>query len=213
MLNAVKSVMDFVLHIDKNLLFVTQQYGMLSYAFLFGILFMETGFVLMPFLPGDSLLFAAGSLSSFGAFNIWRVLAVSIVAAFLGDTVNYWIGRFVGPQIFERDNRFIKKAHLKKAHEFYEKHGAFAIVLSRFVPIVRTFAPFVAGISQMSYMTFLMYNLLGGVLWVLLFTLAGFFFGNIPVVRDHFELAMVAIILVSVVPVAIELIKARQHKV
>ena len=170
-----KLLVDFFLHIDKHLIAVTQQYGMWSYAILFLVLFMETGFVVTPFLPGDSLLFAAGSLSALGSFNVWVLLAVCIFAAFAGDTVNYWIGRFFGEQLFARDRKFLKKAHLDKAQKFYEKHGGFAIILARFVPIVRTFAPCVAGISKMSYPKFLAYNLVGGVLWVsLLFSPATF---------------------------------------
>ena len=172
---------------------------------------METGLVVTPFLPGDSLLFAAGSISSTGEFNLLLVMIVCIIAAFVGDTVNYWIGRSVGPKIFESNNPFFKKAYLEKAQSFYKKHGGFAIILSRFVPIVRTFAPCVAGISKMSYPTFLLYNIIGGTLWVLLFTSLGFFFGNIPLVKSHFELVMVAIVLVSVVPLVIEFIKGRRE--
>lgn len=207
-----KALLDFFLHIDKHLILITEQYGAWSYALLFLVLFMETGVVVTPFLPGDSLLFAAGSLSALGSFNVWALLVVCIVAAFLGDTVNYWIGHFFGAQIFAKDRKFLKKAHLDKAQKFYDKHGGFAIVLARFVPIVRTFAPCVAGISKMSYPKFLMYNLLGGVLWVALFVLAGHFFGNIPFVKHNFELVMVVIVLISVVPILYEVIKGKMEK-
>lgn len=207
-----KWFIDFILHIDKNLLLITQQYGLWSYAIIFVIIFMETGFIVTPFLPGDSLLFAAGSLAALGSLNVVSVLLVCIVAAFVGDTLNYWIGRAIGPQLFEHNIPLLKKSHLHKAQAFYEKHGGFAIVLARFVPIVRTFAPCVAGISKMKYTTFMMYNLIGGVLWVSLFTLLGFLFGNIPFVRAHFEYVMIAIILISVVPIVIEFFKERKSK-
>lgn len=205
-----KAILDFFLHIDKHLVLITQQYGMWSYGILFFVLFMETGFVVTPFLPGDSLLFAAGSLSALGAFNLWVLLFLCILAAFLGDTVNYWIGHFFGEKLFEKDRKFLKKEHLAKAQAFYDKHGGFAIVLARFVPIVRTFAPCVAGISKMSYPHFLAYNLLGGALWVSLFVLTGHFFGNIPFVKHNFELVMVVIVLISVVPIAFEFMKGRK---
>jgi membrane-associated protein len=204
-------LLDFILHIDKHLVLITQQYGALSYFILFSIIFMETGLVIMPFLPGDSLLFAAGSLAALGSFNIFSLLFLCIVAAFIGDTVNYWIGRSLGNALIAKNSRFIKKSHIEKAQKFYEKHGAFAIVLARFVPIVRTFAPFVAGIGEMHYPTFMMYNLLGGVVWVSLFTLAGYFLGNIPFVQEHFEYAVVLIVLVSVGPLVFEFIKHKME--
>jgi membrane-associated protein len=207
-----KTILDYVLHIDKNLLILTQQYGIWTYVILFIVLFMETGVIVTPFLPGDSLLFAAGSLSALGAFNIWILWAVCVVAAFAGDTANYWIGRIFGKKLYESNNRFLKKEHFDKAHAFYEKHGGFAIVLARFVPIVRTFAPCVAGMSNMSYHTFMLYNLLGGVLWVSLFVLSGFFLGNIPFVKHNFELVMVFIVLISVVPIMMEVIKSKREK-
>ncbi len=207
-----KMLLDFVLHIDKHLISITQQYGNLSYLILFLVLFCETGLVILPFLPGDSLLFAAGSLSALGSFNLWWLLIICITAAFIGDTVNYWIGHFFGERLFAKDRAFLKKEHLHKAQEFYEKHGAFAIVLARFVPIVRTFAPCVAGISKMSYSHFMIYNFLGGALWVSLFVLTGHFFGNIPFVKHNFEVVMVVIVLISVVPIAYEFIKAKMSK-
>jgi membrane-associated protein len=207
-----KWAIDFILHIDKNLLMVVNQYGMWSYFILFVIIFCETGLVILPFLPGDSLLFAAGSLAALGAFKVWILLLLCIAAAFIGDTVNYWIGRTVGPQLFEKNTKLLKKSHLEKAQKFYEKHGGFAIVLARFVPIVRTFAPCVAGISKMNYGVFMMYNFLGGVLWVSLFTLAGFFFGNIPFVKHNFEYVMFVIVIISVLPIVFEYVKGKQEK-
>ncbi len=210
-MTTLKWCIDFVLHIDRNLLAITQQYGMWSYSFLFVIIFMETGFVVTPFLPGDSLLFAAGSLAALGSLNIWVVWALCVAAAFTGDTVNYWIGRLIGPQLFETNNRFLKKKHLEKAQAFYDKHGGFAVVLARFVPIVRTFAPCAAGISKMKYPVFMLYNFLGGILWVSLFVFTGYFFGNIPFVKAHFEYVMVLIIAISLVPIAFEFVKERLH--
>ncbi len=206
----IKWALDFILHIDRNLLFIVHQYGTWSYAILSFVIFLETGFVVTPFLPGDSLLFAAGSLAALGALNIWVLFAICVASAFLGDTVNYWVGRLLGDQLFEKHNRLLKKEHLIKAQQFYEKHGGFAVVLARFVPIVRTFAPCAAGMSKMRYPVFMIYNLIGGTLWVALFLFAGYFFGNVPFVKDHFELAMVAIILVSVVPIAYEFIQSRR---
>ena len=206
-----QSLINFILHIDKYLLQIVNQYGMASYAILFAIIFMETGLVVTPFLPGDSLLFAAGALSAQGAFSIWGLLILLVVAAFLGDTVNYWIGRFIGPKAFNSQSKFLKKEYLEKAQAFYEKHGGKAIVLARFVPIVRTFAPFVAGIGKMHYTTFLSYNLIGGIAWVLSFTLMGFFFGNLPIIRDNFHYSVFAIVGLSLVPMIVEVIKSRQE--
>jgi membrane-associated protein len=211
-MSTLRFLLDFFLHIDKHLLDLTQQYGVWTYALLFLVLFMETGFVVTPFLPGDSLLFAAGSLAALGAFNIWFLLIMCIVAAFLGDTVNYWIGHFLGEKLFEKENFLLKKSYLKKAQDFYAKHGGFAIVLARFVPIVRTFAPFVAGMSKMKYPQFLAYNLVGGVAWVSLFLLAGNFFGNIPFVKHNFHYVMVVIVLISVVPILLETIQLRREQ-
>jgi len=208
-MDILKLILDFVLHIDKHLVAITQQYGNLTYVLLFIILFCETGLVILPFLPGDSLLFAAGSLAAIGSLNIWVLLVVSIIAAFVGDTVNYWIGHFFGAKLFEKDRGFVKKEYLKKAEAFYDKHGVFAIVLARFVPIVRTFAPCVAGISKMKYSHFMIYNFVGGTLWVSLFLLAGHFFGNIPIVKEHFEVVIVVILAISIVPIALEFLKAK----
>jgi membrane-associated protein len=212
MFETLKTVVEIFLHIDKYLASIIAQYGPATYAILFTIVFMETGLVITPFLPGDSLLFAAGTFAAIGSFDIVLLLLLLIVAAFLGDTVNYWIGHTIGPVAFEKDNRFFKKEHLLKAQHFYEKHGGIAIVIARFVPIVRTFAPFVAGISKMNYFQFLFYNLIGGIIWVGLFTLAGYFFGNVPFVRDNFHYAMIVIVLASVLPMMYEFWKHTREK-
>lgn len=199
--------MDLVqifLHLDKYLTQVISQYGTLTYGLLFFVIFMETGFVVTPFLPGDSLLFAAGALSSTSSLNIWLIYFLLIGAAFLGDTANYWAGHFVGPKIFERESKFIKKEYLTKTHRFYEKHGDKAIILARFIPIVRTFAPFVAGIAKMTYGHFITYNIIGGVLWVSLFTWGGYFFGNLTFVKANFHYVVLAIIFLSITPIIYE---------
>jgi len=201
------TLIDFIIHIDVHLTEIVAQTGPMVYIILFGILFVETGVVVFPFLPGDSLLFAAGALASIGAMNIYVLLGVGIVAAFLGDTVNYWIGRYIGPKAFSVDRWFLKKKYLDKAKAFFEKYGVKSIVLARFVPIVRTFAPFIAGISEMKYSTFILYNLIGGIAWVSIALLAGFFFGNIPIIKDNFEIVVLAIILISVLPMVFELVK------
>lgn len=203
-------LIDLFLHVDKHLVSVVSTYGTLTYVILFLIIFMETGLVVTPFLPGDSLLFAAGAISSTGVMNIWLLYVILLVAAFLGDTVNYWIGHFIGPKAFEMNSKLLKKEHLKKAEAFYEKHGGKAIVLARFVPIVRTFAPFVAGVSKMSYSHFLLYNAVGGFVWVSAFLFAGYFFGNIPFVQHNFHYVVVGIIVVSVVPMVYEWWKGRK---
>lgn len=208
-MDIVQFLVDFFLHIDEHLSAVISQYGAWTYALLFFVIFMETGFVVTPFLPGDSLLFAAGTFASMGSLNIWVLLVLLSFAAIAGDTVNYWIGHYLGDRAY--NIKWIKREYLDKTHAFFEKHGGKTILLARFVPIVRTFAPFVAGIGRMSYAYFLSYNVVGGILWVCGFTLAGYLFGNIPFVRDHFSLVVVAIILVSVVPIAIEAIKARRE--
>lgn len=207
----VKDLVDLFLHIDKNLIAVVASYGWWSYIILFAIIFMETGLVVTPFLPGDSLIFAAGAISAMGSLSIYWLVGLLILAAFLGDTVNYWIGHYVGPKVFEGKNKLLKKEHLIKAQQFYEKHGGKAIVLARFVPIVRTFAPFVAGVGKMHYGRFLYFNIMGGVLWVGSFTLAGYFFGNLPAVKENFHNVIVAIILISVLPMGWEWYKSKKH--
>lgn len=207
------NLVSFILHIDTHLGEIIAQYGTASYVILFLIVFAETGLVFTPFLPGDSLLFAAGAFAALGSFNIYLTLGLLWVAAFLGDTANYWIGHFFGQKIIDSPKiPFINKEHIGKAEEFYKKHGGKAIFLSRFVPIVRTFAPFVAGVGRMNYGKFLEYNLTGGFVWVFGFTLLGFFFGNIPVVKDNFSLVVLAIIGLSIAPIIYEFIKARKEK-
>lgn len=208
----ISNLIDLFLHLDEYLATVISNYGGLTYALLFLIIFMETGFVVTPFLPGDSLLFAAGTFASPAlgeALNIWILIPLLILAAILGDTVNYWIGHFIGPKAFSGDVRFLKKEYLDKTHDFYERHGGKTIILARFVPIVRTFAPFVAGIGAMNYRRFIVYNVSGAVLWVSIFTLAGYFFGNIPFVKDNFTIVVLAIIAISVMPALIEFARER----
>lgn len=210
------NVIDWILHLDKYLTLLIDKLGFWSYAILFCVIFMETGFVVTPFLPGDSLLFAAGALSvntgGNGGFNIFILFGSLSVAAFLGDTVNYWIGHFIGPKAFTSKSKFLKKEYMDKAQQFYEKHGGKAIFLARFVPIVRTFAPFVAGIGKMEYKKFLTYNLTGGITWVAIFLFAGHFFGNIPFIKENFHFVAIVIVLISVVPIVIEVIKAKLEK-
>ncbi|MBS1228632.1 MAG: associated Golgi protein [Proteobacteria bacterium] len=195
---------DLVLHLDKHLAVLVQQYGTWIYAILFVIIFSETGFVVTPFLPGDSLLFVAGALAALGGMNIGVLLAVLLAAAALGNMLNYQIGRFLGPKVFQwEDSRFFNKAALQKTHAFYDKHGGKTLVISRFLPLFRTFAPFVAGIGAMSYARFTLFNLVGAVSWVGLLTLAGYFFGNLPWVQKNLSVVILGIIAVSLVPVAI----------
>jgi membrane-associated protein len=195
---------DFFLHLDHHLIGVFEQYGTWTYAILFLIIFLETGIVVTPFLPGDSLLFAAGALSASGGLNPVVLFVLLSVAAILGDTVNYAIGRAVGPRVFREDVRWLKREYLERTHRFYEKHGGKTIILARFVPIVRTFAPFVAGVGTMSYGRFVVYNIAGGILWTSIFIFGGYFFGNLPVVKENFTFVILGIILVSVLPFAIE---------
>lgn len=206
----ITGAIDLFLHLDEYLQEIIVNYGAWTYAILFLVIFVETGLVVMPFLPGDSLLFAAGTFAALGSFNVWGLIGLLIVAAVLGDAVNYSIGHYLGDRAY--NIKWIKKEYLEKTHAFFEKHGGKAIFLARFVPIVRTFAPFVAGIGKMSYTYFATYNIVGGVTWVFLFTLLGFFFGNIPFVKKNFELVIIVIILVSVVPMIIEWWKHRSEK-
>ena len=207
----IKQILDFVLHLDRHLSGLIQAYGLWTYGILFLIIFLETGFVVTPFLPGDSLLFAAGTFAAAGALKLGWLLIILSAAAVLGDTANYWIGHFIGPKVFSRERtRFFKKEYLDRTHRFYEKYGPETIIIARFVPIIRTFAPFVAGIGRMSYWKFISYNVIGGVGWVALFVLGGYFFGNIPIVRDHFGLVIVAIIIISMIPALIEVLRHRK---
>jgi membrane-associated protein len=211
----IQSLFDLFLHLDEYLGQIIEQYDTWTYLILFLVIFMETGLVVTPFLPGDSLLFAAGTFASpaLGSpLNIWVLLVTLTFAAILGDTVNYWIGHTIGPRAFSGNIRFLKKEYLDRTHVFFEKYGGKTIILARFVPIVRTFAPFVAGVGEMTYGRFLTYNVVGGVLWVFVFTLAGFFFGNLPFVKDNFSVIVIAIILISVTPALYEFVKARLEK-
>ena len=208
-METIKFLIDLFLHLDEYLSQIITQYGTWTYALLFFVIFMETGFVVTPFLPGDSLLFAAGTFAALDALNIWVLIGLLMVAAIGGDTVNYWIGHTLGERAY--NIKWIKKEYLDKTHAFFEKHGGKTIFLARFVPIVRTFAPFVAGIGKMSYGYFISYNFIGGIVWVLLFTLAGYFFGNIPFVRANFEFVIIAIILISVLPMGYEWLKAKRE--
>ncbi len=209
-MEVVNQLIDFVLHIDKHLGELIIQYGIWSYLILFVIIFAETGFVFTPFLPGDSLLFAAGTFAAIGSFNITLLIIVLALAAIAGDTVNYWIGNYIGPKIFKKDKiRFLKKEHLQRTHEFYERHGGKTIIIARFIPIIRTFAPFVAGIGSMTYLRFISYNIFGGILWVLLFVFTGFYFGNLPFVKSNFSFVIMAIVIISVLPGVYEFIRQK----
>src|SRR3989338_7732836 len=207
------NLLDLFLHLDKNLALVISEIGIFTYIFLFLIIFMETGLVITPFLPGDSLLFAAGTLAVAGNLNIFMLFILLALAAVLGDTVNYWIGAVIGPKIFEKKRiPFLKKEYLTRTEKFYEKHGGKTIILAMFIPIIRTFAPFVACIGKMSYAKFVSYNFAGGILWVALFLFAGYFFGNLPAVKENFHYAIVGIIFVSVLPAAVEYLKHLKDK-
>ena len=203
-------IIDLFLHVDRHLLEIVQNYGVWSYTILFVVVFLETGLVVTPFLPGDSLLFAAGSLAAAGAFDLPLLLLLLTAAAILGDSLNYWIGRRVGTRVFTERSRFFKQKHLLRTQQFYERHGGKTIILARFLPIVRTFAPFVAGIGRMHYGRFWAYNAIGGILWVWGFGLLGYLFGNLPMVKKNFSLVILAIIVISVVPIVRELWRARQ---
>jgi membrane-associated protein len=204
-------VVDFVLHFDKHLADFVVQYGTWVYAILFTIVFAETGFVVTPFLPGDSLLFAAGALCARGDLSISAMLALLIVAAFAGNTVNYAVGRYIGPRVFTGSFRLLNKDYLDRAHAFFEQYGGKAVILGRFVPIVRTFVPFVAGAAQMTTGSFVLYNAVGAIAWVALCLGAGWFFGNIPIIKNNFSLVTIGIVVVSVLPMVFELIAHRRR--
>lgn len=206
------NIVDLFLHLDQHLGQLISRYGTWTHLILFLIVFCETGLVVTPFLPGDSLLFAAGTFAAIGALDLWLIVVLLIIAAIIGDTVNYWIGAYIGPRAFRGDIRFLRKEYLDRTHAFYEKHGGKTIILARFLPIIRTFAPFVAGVGAMSYPKFITYNVVGAVLWVGLFVLGGYFFGNITIVRENFTLVILAIIALSVMPIAIEALRARRSR-
>lgn len=207
------SLIDFILHIDQHLIELTQTYGLWIYAILFLIVFCETGLVVTPFLPGDSLLFAAGAVAALGGMNVHIAAALLLAAAVIGDAVNFAIGKYFGEKLFAKpDSRVFKREYLDKTHAFYEKYGGKTIILARFVPIVRTFAPFVAGMGNMHYGRFIRYNIIGALMWVGLLTYAGYFFGELPVVKNNFGLVVIGILVVSVLPMAVEIAKAKWGK-
>ena len=205
-------LVEIFLHLDKYLGQVIRNYGIWTYALLFLVIFMETGFVVTPFLPGDSLIFAAGTFAGMGDLNIWVLWILLCAAAILGDTVNYWIGHYIGPKAFSGQVRFLKKEYLDRTHAFYEKYGGKTIILARFVPIIRTFAPFVAGVGAMTYGHFISFNVIGGIAWVSLFLFGGYFFGGLEFVQNNFSFVVIAIILISVMPAVVEVIKSRIEK-
>jgi membrane-associated protein len=207
-----RSVIDLFLHLDQHLSRVIADYGVWTHLILFLIVFAETGLVVTPFLPGDSLLFAAGTFAALGSLDLWLLIVLLLAAAILGDTVNYWVGAWIGPRAFGGNVKFLRKDYLDRTHAFYQKHGGKTVILARFVPIIRTFAPFVAGVGAMSYPKFITYNVVGAVLWVGIFVPAGYFFGNIPAVRKNFTLVILAIIALSVLPFAFEAIRARRSR-
>lgn len=206
--------LDLILHLDRHLNGFIRDFGLWTYLLLFLIIFFETGLVITPILPGDSLLFAAGAFAATGALEpLWLFFLLSL-AAIAGDTVNYWAGNLVGPKIFHREKvRFFKKEYLDRTHAFYEKHGGKTIIIARFIPIIRTFAPFVAGIGQMTYLRFISYNVIGGIAWIAIFIFGGYFFGNIPLVKRNFTLVILAIIFVSILPGLIEIVRQRRGSI
>jgi membrane-associated protein len=203
---------DFILHLDKHLIYIIENYGLFCYLIFFLIIFAETGLVVTPFLPGDSFLFALGALAASGSLKLASIFIVLAIAAVLGDSANYAVGKYFGDIILKHQGKwFLKKEHVDRTHGFYEKYGAKTIVLARFVPIVRTFAPFIAGVGKMTYMKFLSYNVVGGLAWVALFIFGGYFFGNLPLVKRNFTLVILAIIILSVIPVVIEVIREKRR--
>jgi len=210
-----QALIDLFIHLDTKLAELVAQYGAWVYGLLFAIVFAETGLVVTPFLPGDSLLFAAGALAATGALDVRLVVLLLVAAAVLGNTVNYSIGRFIGPRVFRAEDhagihRLLNREHLDRAHAFFERHGGMAVVLTRFVPIIRTFVPFVAGAGAMRYPTFMLYNIVGGVAWVGICVGAGYAFGNVPIVKDNFTLVALGIVAVSLIPVLVEWLKHRK---
>ncbi|MEA4909506.1 MAG: DedA family protein [Chloroflexi bacterium] len=202
---------DLVLHLDKYLNLIIDSFGIWTYAVLFLVIFIETGLVVTPFLPGDSLLFAAGALAAAShTLDVYILFGLMALAAVLGDTANYWIGHFLGPKVFTTDSRFLKREYLERTHAFYTKHGGKTIFLARFIPIIRTFAPFVAGIGRMTYGHFITYNVVGGIVWTALFIFGGYFFGNLPFVQKNFSVVVIAIVLISVMPAVVEYLRGRK---
>jgi membrane-associated protein len=210
-MDLIRTAIDFFLHLDKHLAEIIANYGVWTNLILFLIVFAETGLVVTPFLPGDSLLFAAGTFAALGSLDPVILILLLSAAAILGDTVNYWVGAYIGPRAFSGELRWLRKEYLDRTHAFYEKHGGKTIILARFIPIIRTFAPFVAGVGTMTYSRFLLYNVVGGVVWVTLFVLAGYYFGNLPAVRQNFSYVILAIIVISVMPIVLEFMKSRRR--
>jgi membrane-associated protein len=211
-MDLIQLALDYLLHMDKHLGAVLTYCGPWSYALFFAIIFSETGLVVTPFLPGDSLLFALGSFAALGVLNVHGLFAVLFLAAVLGNTTNYWIGSLIGPRVFHENSRFLNRKHLEDTHRFYEKHGGKTIILTRFLPIFRTFAPFVAGIGRMNFWYFTLYNLAGGLSWVALFVYGGYYFGNLPVVKRNFTVVILAIIVISVLPAVFAFLKQKYGK-
>jgi len=212
-LNHFIDLIEFILHIDKELVKLVAEYGSLVYGILFTIIFLETGLVITPFLPGDSLLFAAGAIAAQGSLKVEYIYVLLVFAAIIGDNVNYWIGRLIGEKIKFSDNaRILKKKYITRTHAFYEKYGTTAIIIARFVPIVRTLTPFVAGLGRMTYKKFLPFDVIGGILWVSIFVFGGYLFGNLTLVKDHFSLVVIAIIFLSLLPAVIEYLKHKRNR-
>ena len=207
-----KTFIDFIIHLDKNLALIIQGFGIWTYLLLFLAVFAETGLVVAPFLPGDSLLFAAGTFAAVGSFNVMLLFAILCCASIAGDNLNYFVGRFAGKKIAKSKNKFVKKEYIDKTHKFYAKYGAKTVVIARFMPIVRTFSPFVAGIGKMKYIKFLAYSIIGALLWVGLFVFGGYFFGNIPVIRNNFSITIMIIIILSITPAVIGYWRHKQQK-
>ncbi len=205
-------LLDIFLHLDVYLSVIIQQYGMWTYLLLFLVVFLETGVVVTPFLPGDSLLFAAGAFAAKGDLDVGWLFALLFVAAVLGDTLNYRIGYAIGPRAFQGQNRLFKREHLERTHQFYARHGGKTVVIARFMPIVRTFAPFVAGIGRMAYGSFVFYNIIGGLLWTVVFIFGGYYFGNLPIVKRNFTLVILAIIILSILPPVLEVLQSYRRK-
>jgi len=209
-MEAIATFFDFFVHLDTYISEIVKEFGGLTYLLLFGIIFIETGLFFAPFLPGDSLIFVVGALAASGVIDLWLVTFLLMIAAILGDTVNYHIGKFLGPKIFKKKNvRFLNTKHLEKANAFYEKHGGKTIILARFIPIIRTFAPFVAGMGNMPYGKFLLYNIVGGISWVSICIFSGYFFGNIPIVKENFAIVIIAIVAISILPGCIMWLKSK----
>lgn len=210
-MDTIKDLIDLFLHLDKHLNEIIASYGAVTYLILFLIVFAETGLVVTPFLPGDSLLFAAGTFAASGSLNPVILFLILSAAAIIGDSINYAFGKYLGPKVFEKEKiRFLKKEHLEKTHRFYEKHGGKTIIIARFIPIIRTFAPFVAGIGSMTYWKFISYNIIGGIAWVAIFIFGGYYFGNLPFVKNNFSFVIIAIIIISIMPAVVEFLRHRK---